>query len=148
MIGGGSQRILSFAARAADIIGINFKATRAGGADIASIKPESIDQKVHWVREAAGDRFDSLELNVFAFSAAVTDQRRRVAQQGLKVFDITPDDDSIDEWLASPMLLIGTVDQIVEDLQMRRERFGISYIVLREGVADAFAPVVERLAGQ
>ncbi len=39
------------------------------------------------------------------------------------------------------------VEQIIHDLQMRRERFGISYIVLRENMADAFAPVVERLAG-
>jgi hypothetical protein len=54
---------------------------------------------------------------------------------------------SIDEWLASPMVLVGTVERIIHDLQMRRERFDISYIVLRESMADAFAPVVERLTG-
>jgi hypothetical protein len=53
----------------------------------------------------------------------------------------------MDDWLASPMLLAGTINHIVENLQMRRERFGISYVVLRHNVADAFAPVVERLSG-
>lgn len=99
------------------------------------------------MRAAAGDRFEALELNNYAFIAAVTDQRRRVAQQSFQNLGQTIDDASIDEWLASPMVLVGTVEQIVQDLQMRRERFGISYIVLRESVADTFAPVVERLTG-
>jgi hypothetical protein len=45
-------------------------------------------------------------------------------------------------------VLIGTVDQLVEDLQARRERWGISYYVIFEPHIDAFAPVVSRLAGQ
>lgn len=147
MIGGGGQRILSWAAREADIVGINFKSTRAGWADFSSIRPEAIDQRIQWVREAAGDRFEALELNNYAFIAAVTDQRRQVAQQGFQNLGETIDDAHIDEWLASPMVLVGTVDQIIQDLQLRRERFGLSYIVLRERVADAFAPVVERLTG-
>lgn len=147
MIGGGGQRILSIAAREADIVGINFKSTPEGWADFSSIKPEAIDQRIQWVRAAAGDRFETLELNNYAFIAAVTDQRRQVAQQGFQNLGETIDDAHIDEWLASPMVLVGTVDQIIQDLQLRRERFGISYIVLRESVADAFAPVVERLTG-
>lgn len=148
MIGGGTQRILSFAAQEADIVGINFKSTREGWADLESIKPEAIDQKVQWIREAAGDRFDTLELNSFAFIAAVTDQPRQVALKSIQNFGITVDDANLDEWLTSPMVLVGPVDQIVEDLQMRRERFGISYIVLRENVADDFAPVVKQLTGR
>jgi probable F420-dependent oxidoreductase len=147
MIGSGAQYILSIAAREANIIGINFKATRAGWADFASIRPEAVDQRIQWVREAAGERFETIELNNFAFIAAVTDQRRQVAQQGFQRFGEEIEDANIDEWLASPMVLVGTVEQIIEDLQLRRERFGISYIVLRESMADAFAPVVERLTG-
>ncbi|MFN8444018.1 MAG: TIGR03621 family F420-dependent LLM class oxidoreductase [Caldilineaceae bacterium] len=147
MIGGGSQRVLSIAAREADIVGINFKATPAGWADFSSIKPTAIDQRIQWVRQAAGDRFAELELNNFAFIAAVTDQRRQAVQQGLQRFGEVVDEADIDDWLASPMVLVGTVEQIIQDLQMRRERFGISYIVLRENMADAFAPVVEQLTG-
>ena len=43
-------------------------------------------------------------------------------------------------------MLIGTVDQMVEDLQARRERWGISYYVIFEPYMDAFAPVVVHLA--
>lgn len=147
MIGGGGRRVLSIAAREADIVGLNFTTTREGWWDFSSIKPEAVDQRMEWVREAAGDRFDGLELNVYTFVAAVTDQRRQAAHEGFARLKQTFDDASIDEFLTSPMVLIGTVDQLVDELQMRRERFGFSYIVLRESVADAFAPVVERLAG-
>jgi probable F420-dependent oxidoreductase len=147
MIGGGGKRILSIAAREADIVGINFKSTLAGRADFASIRPEAIDQRIQWVRAAAGERFEELELNNYAFIAAVTDQRRQVAQQGFQQFGEVIDKANIDEWLASPMVLVGTVEQIIQDLQLRRERFGISYIVLRASMADEFAPIVERLTG-
>lgn len=147
LIGGGGHQILSIAAREANIVGINFKATRAGWADFASIRPAAIDQRIQWVREAAGERFEALELNNYAFIAGVTDQRRQVVQQGFQRLREELDEANIDAWLTSPMVLVGTVDQIIQDLQLRRERFGFSYIVLRESVADAFAPVVERLTG-
>ena len=52
-----------------------------------------------------------------------------------------------DEILQSPYVLIGTVDQMVEDLRAYRDRWGISYYVVHEPYIDAFAPVVARLAG-
>ena len=58
---------------------------------------------------------------------------------------------SVDEVLASPRFLIGTVDEIVEQLQARREHYGISYVTILQfpGFADleTFSPVVARLAG-
>jgi hypothetical protein len=45
-------------------------------------------------------------------------------------------------------VLVGTVDQMVEDLCARRARWGISYYVVHEPYMDAFAPVVTRLAGK
>ena len=48
---------------------------------------------------------------------------------------------------ATPHVLIGTVDQIAEDLERRREEFGFSYVVLSGDVFEAMAPVVKRLAG-
>jgi hypothetical protein len=54
---------------------------------------------------------------------------------------------SPEEVLESPYVLIGTVDEIVEDIQARRERWGISYYSVFEPYVDAFAPVVARLAG-
>jgi alkanesulfonate monooxygenase SsuD/methylene tetrahydromethanopterin reductase-like flavin-dependent oxidoreductase (luciferase family) len=50
--------------------------------------------------------------------------------------------------LAMPHFLIGTVDEVVEDLQRRRERYGISYVIVPGEAAEEFAPVVARLAGK
>ena len=55
---------------------------------------------------------------------------------------------SVEEILQSPYALVGTVDQLVEDLQARRTRWGISYFVTHEPYVDAFAPVVARLVGK
>ena len=54
---------------------------------------------------------------------------------------------STEEILEAPYCLIGTVTQIVEQLQERRERHGISYITVHGGFTEALAPVIERLAG-
>ena len=80
-----------------------------------------------------------------------TDKRRQVAEQMLREFEMPTDESSIDGMLASPTYLFGTIEQIVEDLQVRRQRFGFSYIVVAEYFqADAmerFAPVIAKLAG-
>lgn len=141
-IGGGGRRVLSFAAREANIVGIAHK-NSAKGLDLANTTSEPTAQKVAWIREAAGDRFDQLELSVMIFRAAITNNRRAAARQMGARFDL-----SEEQTLDSLQLLVGTADQIIEDLQIRRERFGTSYIVINEEQMDAFAPVVERLAGR
>lgn len=150
LLGGGSKRMLSIAAREADIVGINVRTTAEGGLDFSSVTPEATDQKIAWVRDAAGTRFHDLELNVLIFPV-VADQRRQAAEQLLREWDMPTDEASVDEMLISSSFLFGTVDQMVEDLQARRERFGVAYVVIGEyAQADAmekFAPVVARLAG-
>lgn len=72
VIGGGSRRVLSLAGREADIVSINVKTTAAGWLDFDSITAERTAEKVGWVREAAGARFDALELNMLANELIVT----------------------------------------------------------------------------
>jgi probable F420-dependent oxidoreductase len=150
LLGGGSKRILSFAAREANIVGINPKTTAEGGLDFSSITPEATEQKIAWVREAAGERFRDLELNNLVFPI-VTDQRRQAAEEKLREWEMPTDDDSVDWMLASPHFLFGTVEQISEDLQARRQRFGLSYIAVGEyfqaDVMERFAPVITKLVG-
>jgi len=145
LLGGGGRRMLSFAAREADIVHVNFnlseghvtpKLTRTGTA-------AATDEKVKWVRQAAGDRFDQIELGMTTFFASVTDDRDSIAEAMAPRLELEPR-----EILDIPHLLIGTVDQIAEDLVARRERFGVSHIVVPGGMADALAPVVERLTGR
>jgi probable F420-dependent oxidoreductase len=142
VIGGGSRRILSIAAREAATVNITTRALPDGSKDAADMTPERLDTKIGWVREAAGDRFADLELASMVSDLVVTEDRADVAAGIAGKLGVTPAD-----VLASPHMLIGTVDQIAEDLQERRERFGISYSIVLEGDKEKLAPVVARLAG-
>jgi probable F420-dependent oxidoreductase len=147
LIGGNGPRLLSLAAREADIVGFSGIHFRDGGAvppDLASWRTVAVDERVRLVREAAGEeRFAQLELNVLVQRVIVTDDRRQAAEELTDRWTQL----SADEILASPYVLIGTVDQIAEDLLARRERWGFSYYVTHEPYFDALAPVVARLAG-
>ena len=149
MIGGGSKRILTIAGREADIVSLNFN-NRAGmlGPDgMMSGLAEQTVKKVGWIRDGAGDRFDSLELEIGAYLTMVTDHQAATASAIAEPMGL-----SVEDLLAGPHNLIGSVDYICEELQRRRERYGISYItVLDDGennMVEQFAPVVARLAGQ
>ena len=125
--------MLRLAGREADIVGINPN-LRAGAVtnDAATNSvAEMVDQKVGWIREGAGVRFDDLELQIRFFFAAITDDRQGLAEAALE----------------SGLACIGTIDEICDQLVARRERWGVSYIVIGDDLFEAFAPVVERLAG-
>jgi probable F420-dependent oxidoreductase len=144
LIGGGGRRVLSIAAREADIVGINgnLAAGAVGPAAIASMTRDAVAEKVAIVREAAGARFADLELNIRAFLVAVTDDPAGsvAAVAGwLQVAEALVAD--------SPFALVGPVDAIIETLVRRRDELGISYVVVGAGDIEAFAPVVAALAG-
>ena len=144
MIGGGAPRVLKLAGREADIVSINFN-NRSGaiGQDgVGTSTHDETRQKVAWIKEGAGDRFDQVELEIGAYFTVVTDQAQAVAEQFGGMFGLPAD-----EMLRHPHALFGTVDGICEELERRREEFGISYICVPNDVAEAFAPVVARLQG-
>jgi len=143
-IGGGSKRVLSIAAREADIVGFN-ASLRAGyvGPEVAATAvPEKFDERVQWVREAAADRFDSLELQCHTSFAMVVPNRKEIADGMAGMFNV-----DADVALQIPIVLVGTVDEICETLLERRERWGFSYWIINSDAMADFAPVVERLAG-
>jgi probable F420-dependent oxidoreductase len=144
VLGGGGPRILKLAAREADIVSINYNlsAGRLHPDLVRTGLADATDEKLQWIKEAAHDRFSNLELMVSIFVANVTDDRDVVAEAMAPGIGCEPKD-----VLEMPHFLIGTVDQIVEDLKARRERFGISYLAIPGEAAEAFAPVVERLTG-
>jgi probable F420-dependent oxidoreductase len=144
LIGGGGRRVLSLAARRADIVGLNIDLRR--GVIDAEAGPNATDdataEKLAWIRNAAGARFDQLELHVRVHLAIVTNDRWGMAATLGPAFGLTPD-----QALRSPHALAGTVEQIVNDLIERRERWGISYIGVGIDALHALAPVVAKLAG-
>jgi probable F420-dependent oxidoreductase len=144
-IGGNVPRLLTLAAKEADIVGLTGITFRSGGADrdVSGFRAADVDTRVALVREAAGDRYDRLELNALVQRVVVTDDRRQAAEALARRWTQLDAEDIL--W--SPYVLIGTVDQLVEDLRARRQRWGISYYIVFEPDRDAFAPVVARLAG-
>ena len=149
MIGGGSKRILTIAGREADIVSLNFN-NRAGvlGPDgMMSGMAEQTAKKVGWIRDGAGDRFDELELEIGAYLTVVTDHQEATAAAIAEPMGMP-----VEALLAGPHNLIGSVDYICEELERRREIYGISYVtVLDDGennMVEQFAPVVAKLAGR
>jgi probable F420-dependent oxidoreductase len=144
VIGGGGRKVLSIAAREADIVGVNpnLSAGYVGPEVAASSKGDLYRERIQWIREAAGDRFDDLELQCLTFMVQFTDDRQGAYENLAPLFGLTPE-----EAMDVPIALAGTVDEIVETLQRRREEYGFSYVVVHEPEMEQFGEVVARLTG-
>jgi probable F420-dependent oxidoreductase len=144
LVGGGGKRVLRLAAREADIVGVNFVLAEGMVNPKVAVTGSAVAtaEKLAWIKDAAGPRINDIELNMTVFFTVVTEDRMGMAERIAGGFGM-PAGDVIE----SPHALIGTVDQIVDDLQRRREEYGFSYIAFSGDVYEAMAPVVKRLAG-
>jgi probable F420-dependent oxidoreductase len=152
LVGGGGKRLLTFAAREADIIGLNPRRRSNEQWDdqnLPDATAEAADRKVGWIRDAAGARYPSIELSAVVPFVVVTDDREGFAKTiaaGLEA-NAAGVELSAKNVLASPYVLAGSVDEICDTLRERRERWDVSYLVFNDDSIDAVAPIVERLAG-
>ena len=147
LVGAARSRMLSLAARHADIIGLQTVSTTRGAVaqDPKVRSASAVSEKIEQVRRAAGERFEEIELSTVA-SVIMTDNRQEAAERFAR--DRGWDDIAAAEVLAMPSVFIGTVDHIVDEMQDRRERYGISYYVFFDHLMDSVAPLVTRLAGE
>lgn len=146
LIGGNGPRLLTLAAAEADIVGFSGITFARGGVapDFSGFRAGGVDTRLQLVREAAGARFDQLELNALLQRVIVTDDRRAAAEELVQRWTAVTADDV----LTSPFVLLGSVDEMVAQLQAQRLRWGLSYYVTQEAYAEALAPAVARLAGR
>lgn len=145
-IGGGAKRMLSLAAREADIIGILTSSVATGTlvSPAAERMPARVTEKIGWIRDAAGDRFPAIELST-TIALVITNDREAAAAQFAR--DAGWGDIAATDVLAMPTIFIGTVDEVAADMRARREQFGFSYLVVSDAMLDTAAPLVARLAG-
>jgi probable F420-dependent oxidoreductase len=146
LIGGGGKKILSLAAREADIICLNpIARSERNVLDMQDATPEKTAQKITWIRNAAGVRFDALELGCLVFEVAIVDSQQRPS-----VLKATSVSALIvgDQPLQGIYALIGTEEQICAQIMTNREQFGISYLLLFEKDMETFAPIAARLSRQ
>jgi hypothetical protein len=143
MVGGGSKRLLTLAAREADTVGIN--TSLSVGDDSAGTTVQATldryDRCLTWIREAAPDRFGSIELQIVAFATRIVASRRAAARTATMLG--LPGEDALE----LPIVLMGSVDELCEQLLKRRERWGFTNIVVPAEAMEPFAPVVAQLAG-
>lgn len=144
IVGGGGKRVLSTAARLADIVGVNPNVGegKVGPEAVASMSADATEEKLGWVRDAAGDRFDDIEISILKFVTIVTDERDAVAEKvagGMGMDAPT--------LLASPHTLVGSAEQVADELIEQRERWQGSYVTVQSDALESFAPVVAALAG-
>jgi probable F420-dependent oxidoreductase len=144
VIGGGGKKVLTIAAQMADTIGVNPNlAAGVVGPEVAqSTLGDVYRERIRWIKDAAGDRFDSLDLQVLTFMTQIVPNRDEVLANIAPLFGISAEQAS-----DIPLLMVGTEDEIAEQLQKRREEFGFNDIVVQGDVMDVFAPIVARLAG-
>ena len=143
IVGGGSRLILTVAAEHADTVGVNTSlASGQKGGDLASQATfDHFDRCLAWVREGAGDRFSSIELQIMAFATKVVASRRAAVRTATMLG--LPGEDALE----LPIVLLGTPDELCEQLLKRRERWGFTNIVVPGEAMESFAPVVAQLAG-
>ncbi|MGH2940998.1 MAG: TIGR03621 family F420-dependent LLM class oxidoreductase [Solirubrobacterales bacterium] len=143
-IAGGGPRMLRFAARKADIIGVNrsLPTSDAKAATASDGIAARIDEKFELIRSEAGDRFDKLVFHGHVPDAKVTDDRRAFAETvgARKGLDL-------EDTLSSPFMLAGTVTELVDQLHQRRDRWGYSYYSIPQTAAREFIPVLAALRG-
>jgi probable F420-dependent oxidoreductase len=145
MIGGGAQRVLTMAGALADIVSINFDNSSGalGPAGVQTGSADATDAKLGWIRAGAGDRYEELEIEIGGYFTTVTDDAAAVAEAMAPMFGMEPQ-----AFRDNPHTWIGSVDEICELAEQRRERFDINYITIGAEVMEDFAPVVERLSGR
>jgi len=145
MIGGGSPKVLRLAGEVADIVSLNFNNRKGviGPDGVQKSTAEETAKKLRWIKEGAGDRFDQLELEIGAYFTFVTEDKAPIVAGFAQNFGTSPE-----AMLEHPHALFGSVDEICETLEHRREQYGISYVTVGHASMESFAPVVARLTGK
>jgi alkanesulfonate monooxygenase SsuD/methylene tetrahydromethanopterin reductase-like flavin-dependent oxidoreductase (luciferase family) len=145
LVGGSGDNLLRAAGELADVVGFAgpFPHPALQPGQIPLLSPAAALERIAVVREAAGERFDQIELNVGA-EVHFTADRRATAEEAHRIHPYL----SVEEILASPKFLAGTTEEIAEQLLGHRERFGLSYFATIGIKPSEFAPVIGALRGQ
>jgi probable F420-dependent oxidoreductase len=145
VLGGGGRKMLSLAGRLGDIVSVAIENNGRNDPSVLGpgIRRAAVADQIGWVRDAAGERFDRLEINLRVRIAAIGTDREAEARTAAEGMDCSADD-----LLGSPFCLLGSVDEVADQLLRTRDELGISYFTVSQRHMEQMAPVVARVAGR
>ncbi|MBC2641416.1 MULTISPECIES: LLM class F420-dependent oxidoreductase [unclassified Rhodococcus (in: high G+C Gram-positive bacteria)] len=154
-VGGGGPKMLALAAKYADIISVATPTSKEGKLLLSGVTLDKTMERVDRIREAAGDRFDDIELNWTITTIVITDDREQTAEMALAALDqgFPPNIEvdtklSVEDILSSPYLAIGSFEEIADQIRMVREKTTMSYVGVFPTQMEAFAPIISQLKGE
>ena len=141
LIGGGGRRLLKLAVEHANVISV-MPQSRADGSGLldTDASESAFTEKISWIKAEAGDRFARLELNTLVQEVRVTNDVPTEAKRIASEWELP-----VEDLLASPLLLIGSVEGIASTLERRRDSLGISSITVFEKDHERFSDVIAHL---
>jgi probable F420-dependent oxidoreductase len=144
MIGGGAPKVLGLAGELADIVSVNFNNSSGvvGAGSISSSTEDETHKKVQWLRDGAGERFPDIEMETATYFISIEGRSQITAEQVMARTGM-----DLPTLQRFPHAAVGSVEQVCEELQRRREEYGFSYLTVGDAHLDAYLPIVERLAG-
>lgn len=146
LVGGGGRRVLELAAQKADIVSLvpNMSAGKVGRESAANATGAATAEKLAWIRAAAGGRLAEIELHTNLTNVFVTTDRMPTMEKVARGYGLEDPNEALD----IPHVLIGTVEQCIDQLIERRAATGISHYTVFEANIDAFAPILAALVGR
>jgi alkanesulfonate monooxygenase SsuD/methylene tetrahydromethanopterin reductase-like flavin-dependent oxidoreductase (luciferase family) len=114
-----------------------------GAGSIASSTEDETHKKIEWIKTGAGERFNDIELETATYFISVQGRSEITAESVMARTGM-----ELAELKRFPHAAVGSVDEICEELERRREEYGFSYITVGDAHLDAYLPIVERLAGK
>jgi len=142
LVGGNNRKILQFAAEHADVIGLTgLGRTLAGGHKHELKWNRSQLSESFTLARSSTTRAHKPEIQALVQVAQITEHPNRITEKMGADFGVPPD-----QILASPFVLVGTVEQIVERIEYNTETWGIDSYVVRRSSLDQIAQVIAKLA--
>ncbi len=142
-IGGGGPRMLKLAAREAEIVGLVPGFDAHGRVRVREATETATAEKIALIREAAGERFERLEINMWLGDAGLVGSGNSLLSSVTAAVRWAPT-----AFYGSPYVLYGTLRSTREQLLRRRDRLGISYYTVPSRAMESMAPLVEALSGK
>ncbi|PIM72469.1 F420-dependent oxidoreductase [Streptomyces sp. JV178] len=143
LVGANGDRMLRVTAEHADIAAFTGARPGAGGT-LEALTAEELDERVGRYHEFAAGREEPAELNLLIQIVEFAEDRGAAVRPWLGHIPHL----SEEQVLRLPLVLVGTLDEIVEQVLAQRKRYGFTYLTVLEPNMEAFARVIEALRGR